>query len=108
MISEIQLAANRNNALVSTGPSTPAGKSTVAKNAVTHGIWSNLGAIPGLEKQEEWEEYLKETVASWSPIRRNGRRPGPLRAKGDGQVRRKVPAPPDGAAGCDGGQAPAI
>jgi hypothetical protein len=40
MISEKQLAANRENAQKSTGPKTPRGKAIVARNAVKHGIFS--------------------------------------------------------------------
>lgn len=38
MVSDKQLAANRRNAKRSTGPRTPAGKSTASRNALRHGL----------------------------------------------------------------------
>jgi len=38
MVSDKQLAANRRNAKRSTGPKTPAGKSTASRNALRHGF----------------------------------------------------------------------
>jgi hypothetical protein len=40
MTTEKQITANRRNAARSTGPKTPAGKSAVARNAVSHGLLS--------------------------------------------------------------------
>lgn len=47
MASERQIAANRLNAGRSTGPRTPEGKAVVSQNAVTHGLTSYGGLLPG-------------------------------------------------------------
>ncbi len=37
------------------GPKTPAGKAASSRNATTHGIFSTLPIIPGVERPEDWE-----------------------------------------------------
>jgi len=56
-VSERQLAANRRNALRSTGPKSPEGKAVSARNALKHGILSKAVIPPALEKYESREEY---------------------------------------------------
>ena len=51
-ISERRLAANRANALKSTGPRTPEGKARVALNALTHGLSATTLLLPGEDPQE--------------------------------------------------------
>jgi len=46
-ISERKLAANKANALVSTGPRTTAGKAMSSRNATKHGLLSEQAALPG-------------------------------------------------------------
>lgn len=46
MTTEAKREANRRNALKSTGPRTPKGKSTVARNAVKHGLLSREVLLP--------------------------------------------------------------
>src|SRR5262249_8823047 len=61
-----QTAANRQNALVSTGPRSPAGKARSAKNALRHGLRSELAVLPG-ERPEDWEAHLAGIVQSLAP-----------------------------------------
>jgi hypothetical protein len=42
MTSERQLAANRQNALKSTGPRTPAGRAIASLNAARHGLYAPI------------------------------------------------------------------
>jgi hypothetical protein len=50
MATDAQNEANRRNAEASTGPTTPEGKSTSSRNAVSHGLFSNFP-----EKQPEFQ-----------------------------------------------------
>lgn len=52
MTTEKQITANRRNAARSTGPKTPAGKSAVARNAVSHGLLSRHTLLTGESKAE--------------------------------------------------------
>lgn len=65
--SKKQAAANRRNALKSTGPRTPEGKALVGKNAIKHGLLAQLKVLPGLERPEDWERHLEQTVADLMP-----------------------------------------
>lgn len=67
MVSDRQLQANRRNALKSTGPRTPEGKAVVAQNAVTHGLLAQLEVLPGLERQEDWDNHTSEVMADLAP-----------------------------------------
>jgi hypothetical protein len=49
------------------GPKTEAGKAAVSLNAVRHGMLSISPVVTGMEKEEEWEEYLEGTRASLAP-----------------------------------------
>src|SRR5438093_1161690 len=37
------------------GPNTPAGKAISARNGTTHGVFSALPVLPGVEREEDWE-----------------------------------------------------
>ena len=50
-VSEKQLAANRRNALRSTGPRTPEGKARAARNSLKHGLRSEKIVIPGEDER---------------------------------------------------------
>jgi hypothetical protein len=63
-----QLEANRKNALASTGPQTPEGKGKVARNAVRHGIYSDVPILPGLERAEDWEAHRAGVLQSLAPV----------------------------------------
>src|SRR3989441_6279877 len=56
-ISSRKAEANRRNALKSTGPRTPTGKMTVAKNALKHGFFSKWLLIPHPDGKEDPTEY---------------------------------------------------
>ena len=53
-----KIEANRRNALRSTGPRTPTGKKTVAKNALKHGFFSKWLLIQHPDGKEDANEYL--------------------------------------------------
>ena len=55
MTSDKKAQANRRNALKSTGPKTPEGKTAVRLNALKHGLLSRETLLPG-----EDEEVLRE------------------------------------------------
>jgi hypothetical protein len=55
--SPAKMAANRRNALRSTGPKTPAGKQAVKWNAVKHGLLAKEAVIPVGEGQESKAEF---------------------------------------------------
>ncbi len=66
MATEKQIAANRRNAVKSTGPRTPEGKAKVSKNALTHGLLSRDILIPG-EDAEELAAFRQGMVAELAP-----------------------------------------
>src|SRR5262245_9472719 len=60
-------AANRQNALRSTGPRTKKGKAAVAKNGIAHGIYASIPVIRPLESPQEWNAYLAAMMTSMMP-----------------------------------------
>ncbi|MBI3971665.1 MAG: hypothetical protein HY332_10295 [Chloroflexi bacterium] len=40
-----------------TGPRTPEGEAIAARNAIAHGLTSNLPVIPGVERQGDWHVH---------------------------------------------------
>jgi hypothetical protein len=67
MASAAQIAANRANALSSTGPRTPEGKAAAARNRATHGLSSrNFFLLPG-EDPEEFDALLAACRAEHRP-----------------------------------------
>ena len=56
-VTEKQLAANRANALRSTGPRTPEGKMRSRWNALTHGPLAKAVVPPSLEPYESRQEF---------------------------------------------------
>src|SRR5918994_2985270 len=67
MTSEKQIQANRRNALKSTGPKTPEGKSAVRLNATTHGLRSQEVLLPG-EDPEALKELDENLRAELQPV----------------------------------------
>src|SRR3954451_16391543 len=49
------------------GPKTEGGKEVARWNATRHGIRSPAPVVPGVEKQEEWEEHRDGVLDSLSP-----------------------------------------
>ncbi len=66
MSSERQLEANRRNALLSTGPATPEGKSRVSRNAMTHGLTARDAVLP-CEDPGDFLSVLSELEAEHQP-----------------------------------------
>ena len=65
MATERQIAANRLNAPRG-GPKTPEGKAAVGSNAVTHGLTSYNGLLPG-EKLEDFSDLRARVFAELAP-----------------------------------------
>jgi hypothetical protein len=64
MTTAAQIAANRRNALKSTGPRTPAGKARVAGNATLHGLRSSKAPVLTPEEHEQLADRLASLRAS--------------------------------------------
>ena len=61
-------AANRRNALKSTGPKTTKGKKRASMNALKHGLRSASMAVPCLENPEDWEAHRTLVVRDLAPM----------------------------------------
>ncbi len=62
-----KVAANKRNALRSTGPKTPAGKAITRLNAYSHGFRAASPVVPG-EDPAEWDRFRGEVVADLAPV----------------------------------------
>lgn len=70
-LSEKQLAANRANALKSTGPRTAAGKATVSRNSVKHGLRSQDLVISTpwySEDRTEYQQLVEGLIEYYQPV----------------------------------------
>ena len=67
MSSARKAAANRQNALKSTGPKTPDGKAAVRLNALRHGLLSEEILLPG-EDEEALRELVEGLSAELQPV----------------------------------------
>ena len=70
MTTKKQLEANKQNALVSTGPVSPEGKALVSQNAVKHGIFARdliITSGDGKEDHQEYNELLDGLIVSLTP-----------------------------------------
>lgn len=65
-ISEARLAANRANALRSTGPKTEQGKAISSKNSFKHGLYAKAPGVPG-EDPAELEALKADLLAEHLP-----------------------------------------
>lgn len=68
MTSPAKLAANRRNALQSTGPLSPEGKAVSSKNALRHGLLSREALLP----QEKDEDLQAFRARLWEAVRPEG------------------------------------
>jgi len=67
-MTEKQQAANRRNALKSTGPKTPEGKARTSMNALKHGLRASSLAVPILENVEDWEAHRTLLLRDLAPV----------------------------------------
>ena len=67
MISEVKVEANRENALSSTGPKTPEGKSKSSMNALKHGLRARKAVLLPHESEEEFESMRKAMLYELDP-----------------------------------------
>ena len=65
-ISEAQLAANRANAQLSTGPTSEAGRAKSAQNSLKHGLTSKTIVLPG-EDHEAYQNQLTSYIEHHAP-----------------------------------------
>jgi hypothetical protein len=66
MVSEKKLEANRRNAQLSTGPTSPEGRKVVSRNAVTHGLRARH-VVTIAERPAEFERLCADLEAEWDP-----------------------------------------
>jgi hypothetical protein len=66
MATENQIAANRENAKLSHGPVTEAGKAAVRLNALKHGFRARQIVLPG-ESQEDFDQLCQDLESEWQP-----------------------------------------
>ena len=69
MATQKQIDANRRNALRSTGPKTPAGKTISSRNALRHGLRARAALLPG-EDKHAFERLFKAFRAEHRPAGR--------------------------------------
>ncbi len=67
MSSQAQILANRRNALKSTGPRTPQGKTAVSQNAVQHGLLARHDVISS-ESQADFDLYREQMLSELAPV----------------------------------------
>jgi hypothetical protein len=73
MVTEKQEQANIQNARLSTGPTSPEGKTVVSRNAVKHGIFAKdlvINAGDGREDTLEYQELLTDLKRDLAPVGR--------------------------------------
>lgn len=66
MSTEAQIAANRRNALRSTGPKSTDGKARASRNAIKHGINSQIKVLYN-ERQEDYDANTQAFIAKFQP-----------------------------------------
>jgi hypothetical protein len=66
MTSPTQVASNRQNSTLSTGPRTEAGKIASSKNAISHGL-SAADPVLGYENRADYEKLVKDYYGEYEP-----------------------------------------
>jgi len=66
MTSTTQLASNRQNSLLSTGPRTDAGKVASSKNAISHGL-SAADPVLAYENRADYEKLVDDYTTEYEP-----------------------------------------
>jgi hypothetical protein len=66
MATAAQIAANRRNALKSTGPRTAAGKAVSCRNALRHGMTARATVVLG-EDPQDFQRFRSELTAALAP-----------------------------------------
>ena len=67
MATEKQIAANRRNALKSTGPTSPEGRAKVSQNRTVHGLCGTFRVMDEIEEQENYDTLLSRFVDELQP-----------------------------------------
>jgi hypothetical protein len=67
MTSEVQVLANRQNALLSTGPRSAAGKAASSRNALKHGL-RTVQTVLRDEDEANFREFVVLMLDDWQPI----------------------------------------
>jgi hypothetical protein len=67
MASEKQIEANRRNAQLSTGPTTPEGKAAVSQNAFKHGLYSDRVLFAQGQRREFLDRIHADFIAEFQP-----------------------------------------
>src|SRR5688572_13770310 len=62
------MPSNSTTRRAKTGPKTLGGKARVAGNAITHGVYSVVPVLPGVEDAADWEVHRAGLVASLQPV----------------------------------------
>lgn len=60
-------ASSEDTPVARRGPNTPAGKAVARMNAVRHGLRAITLAIPGVESEEDWTEFLRDVEVALAP-----------------------------------------
>src|SRR5271167_3558447 len=70
-VSPLKVAANRQNALRSTGPKTPRGKAYTRSNAIKHGLFAMdlfRGEASKRENPEQYQKLLDQLAVDYQPV----------------------------------------
>jgi hypothetical protein len=70
-VSPRKIAANRQNALKSTGPKTPQGKAHSRNNSLKHGLFAMnffVGAAAKAESREQYQQLLDQLTHAYDPV----------------------------------------
>ena len=67
-MNENRLAANRMNALKSTGPQSPQGKTRSSRNSLKHGLLAQAPILSGVESRKAWERHRYGVFKSIAPV----------------------------------------